>query len=265
MTETFTKIQFAENALRDLLTDELINKYKNDYLKKSGLSQNRIKTIEDRKVEEEKRFHLTGTIENKILYYSDLTDIQTIVDKQFDSLSLSKVFGKKKKIEVFLDELNAYRNPIAHSRGLLPHQAQLVEGIAQEIRIMIMKYRNDHGEKIDQYFPRFESVKDNLGHRWSYGEHPNIRCNFVLSPGDFLEFVMFATDPMARKLQFGLGIRSNIIWQDESIFKFEIDEEDISKAFHVGLLLKSDEKDYYGLGKWDDQINLEYQIVPKKR
>lgn len=67
--------------------------------------------------------------------------------------------------EVLFDELACYRDPDAHRRELLPHQQNLVLGIAGDIRSRLVRWRSRR-ERVDDCFPRIESARDSLGNLW---------------------------------------------------------------------------------------------------
>ena len=73
----------TENSLRDFISTILSNKFGKDWLEYCGVSADRLKKWAERAAEEEKKQRF-GTIENRLIYYADFYDIQTILKKNWD-------------------------------------------------------------------------------------------------------------------------------------------------------------------------------------
>ena len=139
MTDTTTQdLKDAENALRDLIYAKLISTFGKDWPKECSVTQERIKVWEKRKEEERKKI---SAIDERLLYYADFHDLQTILHKNWDSM-FREIFIDKKRLEAYLSILEDYRNPEAHRRELFPHQKQLVSGASGEIRSLIVRWRS---------------------------------------------------------------------------------------------------------------------------
>jgi hypothetical protein len=130
----------TENALRDFISSVLQKKFGGNWVEQCGVSPERIKRWQERKVEEEKRQKF-GVIEERLIYYADFYDLKTILKKHWVG-EFSEGLGDWKTMEVWLDELGRLRDPEAHRRELLPHQKHLAVGIAGEIRTRIVRYRS---------------------------------------------------------------------------------------------------------------------------
>jgi hypothetical protein len=76
-------ITAVENALRDLIESLLAAPGGADWLASSGLTENRLALIHARRDEDAAR-RRGGIAEHRPLYYTDLPDLQTIVDHQWE-------------------------------------------------------------------------------------------------------------------------------------------------------------------------------------
>jgi hypothetical protein len=140
-------------------------------------------------------------VDPRLIYYADFYDLRTIIEK---NCSLFKdVFGELNRLRVYLHDLERLRDPDAHRRELLPHQKHIVLEVGGELRARIIEYRNQL-ETLDAYFPRIESVRDNLGNVWTpANQMQTLFAKQLLRPGDMLEFVVTATDPQGRHYCMG--------------------------------------------------------------
>src|SRR5580704_16062292 len=120
------ELRDTENALRDFISSMLSEKLGADWVDNCGPSPDRIENWRKRKATEEKRQE-SGVVEERLLYYADFYDLETILKKHWTHFS--DVLGDWKTMDVFLKELGRLRDPDAHRRELLPHQKHLVLGI----------------------------------------------------------------------------------------------------------------------------------------
>jgi hypothetical protein len=254
----------TENSLRDFITSILSNQYGKDWIERCGVSPDRLKHWADREEEEKKRQRF-GTIENRLIYYADFYDIQTILKKNWDLFT--DALGEWKVIEVWLCELEKLRNPDAHRRELLPHQKQLAAGIAGELRTRIIRYRSKM-ETPEDYFPRIENVRDNLGNVWSAGNHKiTIYTELILHPGDIIEYVITAADPLGQDLKYGISNNlgpNNINYQTSNVITYVVRPDDIGRIFTLSLCIISQRK-YHAIGNYcDDFVEFSYSVIPSK-
>ena len=70
----------AENGLRDFIGCVLKRKLGPEWVQKCGVSPERIKIWNERKLVESRR-QRTGVVEERVLYYADFYDLQTILQK----------------------------------------------------------------------------------------------------------------------------------------------------------------------------------------
>lgn len=248
----------TENSLRDFIAAVLEDKLGDNWVLNCGVSEGRLKNWTDRRTVEAKR-QTSATVEERLIYYADFYDLTTILHKNWSG-EFSQAFGDWKTMEVMLNILEKYRDPDAHRRELLPHQKHLIAGISGEIRNKIVRYRSKK-ETSDDYFPRIESVRDNLGNIWVPPNFQSVVTNHTLRVGDLLEFVVTATDPEGGELEYGLGFYN---WQKSSILTLELEHKHISKELHINILIRST-RDYHAFDiGYDDGVIFTYAVLPKK-
>lgn len=250
----------TENSLRDFIAVVLHNELGDLWIEKCGVSPDRIAKWKERHTAEQKRQNQVAA-EDRLLYYSDFYDLRTILRKHWAG-QFKVALGNFKTMDVWLQELEKFRDPDAHRRELLPHQKHLILGITGEIRTRLIRYRSKQ-ETSEDYFPRIESVRDNLGNSYSYGTSRLRREKIRLRVGDDIEFVITATDPMGESLLYSIYDGAHTKWQDSNIIKRKITEADIGTEFNLLLVIKSKRK-YHAHTDEDDRALFEYEILPPK-
>ena len=248
----------TENSLRDFIAVVLRTKFGESWLENCGVSSERLEKWKERKVEEGKRQE-SGVIEQRLIYYADFYDLRTILKKHWSG-EFSNALGDWKTIEVWLSELEKLRDPDAHRRELLPHQKHLILGISGEIRTRLVRYRSKQ-ETSEDYYPRIESVRDNLGNIYTYGDG-NIFTGMRLRVGDVIEFVITATDPLGEALQYSI-MPSLQSWQDGNVISLRLTERHVQQRFQVMLAVKSGRK-FHANKDYDDGVIFNYEVLPPK-
>ncbi|MBW3636613.1 MAG: hypothetical protein KY445_09145 [Armatimonadetes bacterium] len=251
----------AENALRDFIAATLEKSLGAGWLEKCGVSEEKLKKWDDRKKTEAKR-QRSGAVEERGLYYADFYDLKEILKKNWES-DFKAVFGDWKTLEVWLTELEKYRDPDAHRRELLPHQKNLVIGISGEIRNQIVRYRSRQ-ESLEDYYPRIESARDSFGNIWTPGSVRAVSTKILLRLNDEVGFVVTASDPKNDELDFGILINNQypIEWQKSNSFSFRILELSVRKL-EVAIYIKSP-REYRANDFFDDFVVFYYSVLPPK-
>lgn len=230
-------ISQAENALRDLIEETLFKAFGADRLFASGMSNERIARLGERKEEEQKRRPLQKP-EERLLYYADLTDLITIVGKQWPHLS--HFLLDKKETEVYLGRLEDLRNPDAHQRGLFPYEVDLVFGISGHFRQALALMRSEV-DTLDKYYPRFEQIVDNFGH---VAKHPTpmISTGRAIRAGDTLVFKVSAWSPDTEPLEFRVGRGFPAFelepWTTDTTLTVLVKEEHIEREVSYSIQLR---------------------------
>lgn len=247
----------VENSLRDFITTLMNEEKGDDWIDSCGISPDRIIQWKERR-EIEKKKQKFGTPENRLLYFSDFYDLSNIIDKNWND-KFKNALGEKKTVLLFLEILDDFRNPDAHRRELLPHQKHLIIGISGEIRNRIVLYRSKM-ETGEDYFPRIESVRDNLGNLWTPGNGV-IETNLILRPSDKLTFIITATDPLGDSMEY--CCYGHVDWQESNTINIEIDKKHIAKEKNFLLCIRS-KREYHARSDMDDVVLFKYTILPKK-
>ena len=73
----------TENALRDFIALILLEELGSEWEKKSGVSPERLAKWQERKKIENKR-QSAGAVDERLIYYADFYDLETILDKQWE-------------------------------------------------------------------------------------------------------------------------------------------------------------------------------------
>ncbi len=253
----------VENSLRNVIFLILKEKYHDRWVESTGVTGDRIVKWHDRREEEKKR-QKSGTIEDRLMYYSDFYDLKTIINRNWELFS--NIFLDKKTIDVFLTQLEKYRDPDAHRRDLFSYQKMLIAGISGEIRALITKYHSKKATGSD-CFPRIESVRDNLGNACTFPGVLFCNSEMILRPGDRLEFLVAASDPEGIDLEYristdpGTFLKIDPKWQKSEVLQYDVTEENISKRFSVVISVRS-LRSYHANGDTDDSAQFIYTVLP---
>lgn len=250
----------VENALRDFIASVLRDKYGDDWISESGVTEDKIDEWRSRMRRDAKQ-QKGGTADQRLLYYGSLYDLKTILKKHWSG-EFSTALGKWKRIEVFLDELKVFRDSEAHRRELLSHQKHLVLGIAGEIRNQLVAYRSEM-ETSEDYYPRIESVKDNLGNTWTPSQGgKNVRTSTRIRVGDKLEFIVAAADPRGEPLKYSVRPGAPPTeWEDSNVLSFRVKEKHVGRVSSLAVRIKST-REYHAKTKHDDQVTFIYEVLP---
>lgn len=262
--EVTQALKDTENALRDFIGATLGKSLGSDWIKQCGVSQERIDKWSERKAIESKR-QSGGVVEARLIYYADFYDITTILKKHW--AAFTDALGEWKTMEVFLNQLEKLRDPDAHRRELLPHQKHLAAGIAGEIRTRLIRYRSKL-ETSEDYFPRIESARDSLGSIWTPSHATAlhlVQSGHILRPGDVVDYVITASDPMGEALEYAVGLANDWTnhWQKQNSFSVTILEKHIRKRMFVRFEIRS-QRAHHASGGSDDSVEFVYTVLPAK-
>ncbi|HYX71142.1 MAG TPA: Swt1 family HEPN domain-containing protein [Nitrososphaera sp.] len=255
----------TENSLRDFIANVMRNKFGDEWVEKCGVSADRIKQWQDRKLVEEKRQE-GGVVEERLIYYADFYDLKTILEKHWSG-EFSDALGDLKTMRVWLSELERLRDPDAHRRELLPHQKHLALGISGEIRTRLIRYRSKQ-ETSEDYFPRIESVRDSLGNIWTFGSGSSLglMTDTRLRVGDMVDFVITASDPLGAILQFSVGVNQCdwSTWQEDNTLSVSIADFHIGKGVQIVLAVRSPRQFHAKPYGYDDTVTFFYDVLPRR-
>ncbi len=254
----------TENSLRDFIAFILSGRFGSDWEQKCGVTEDRLNKWKERKESEKKRQE-SGARDERLIYYADFYDLKTILKKHWNLFS--SALGDVKTFEVWLSELEKLRDPDAHRRELLPHQKSLILGVSGEIRTKIARYRSSK-ESTDSYYPRIEFVADNLGNSWKLGRDRWVDTGMKLRPGDVLEYVVTASDPLEEPLQFQCTFEQGRYghsdkWTSENSFTFEVTEKYVGKLFFASISIRSS-RNFHAHRNYDDLVKFTYEVLPPR-
>ncbi|MES2680235.1 MAG: hypothetical protein V4635_10135 [Bacteroidota bacterium] len=256
--EVSQALKDAENSLRDFIQSSLSDKFGHEWPASSGISAERIVKWNERKIVEQKR-QSNGTPDDRLIYFADFYDLKTLLHKNWPNV-FSQVFGEWKEMDVFLTILESFRDTDAHRRELLSFQKHLVFGISGQIRSKIVRYRSMNITRTE-YFPKFESIKDNYGNIWTPEKEPQINTNVILRPNDNIEFILTASDPEGLPIEY--KIHGFTEWSQNSSIEYVVQKKDIAKLATFMVVLRSPREYHAHQNLFDDVVMFFYSILPK--
>ena len=268
MVDRDSSIQDAENVLRDLIQILMSSRHGDSWVEHLGATSERVAQWKERR-DTERRRRSGAVIDEHIFWYSDFSDLWTIIKKNWDLFK--PCFGDLKRVEVYLDRLGALRNPGAHSRALLPFERSLVEGMTGELRQQVTLFiSSGAGGPESEHFPRIEVVRDSFGHHamGKQGEFVFVHPDITLRPGDEVVFSGSAWDPDGRSLTWAIKLHAArhhlaTIRGEAFEYTWQVSESDIAQQGFVSFLVSSD-RSYHRLDGHDDEVNLVYRILPRR-
>ena len=267
-------IALVENAIRRLIEDVLRAHHGADWMNHLGVTDDRLRKWHERHSEAQRL--AVGTVtEERILFYSDFTDLWKIMSRPSNWPLFEPCFRNKRRLEVYLGRLSELRNPASHSRSLVPYEESLVEGLSGELRQMITIFRNSGGTGPEpEHFARIEQITDSYGHRGigraSQEQVVDTRDTLTLRPGDRVQFTGTARDPRSRAIHWTIrtlfGDHSThylgVVRGETFEVEWCVNESDIHDQQEVDFLLKSDSGPHR-YGDHDDNFRLLYRVLPQ--
>jgi len=248
-------IRDGENALRALIEETLEREFGPAWLDESGLSKERIAQIHARQAEEERRRPLQAP-EDRPLFYAEIFDLKTIIDRQWELLRPALL--DKKETDVFLEKLEDLRNPDAHQRALWPYEVDLVYGISGHFRQALALSRMGVDDA-DRYYARFERIVDNLGNSIVY---PSLQAfgKQAVHPGTELTYRIEAWNPDPDPLQFSAKVWNTTVCPltTETLLRFVLAPEHIRRHLLVDLYMHR----HGSRDQWDDHAVFVYTGIP---
>ncbi|MFT4398049.1 hypothetical protein ACLTEW_24300 [Gordonia lacunae] len=138
------------------------------------------------------------------LEFAQFFELIDIADKNWQPLS--SALGKKAETFALLKRFRRLRDPIAHSRELLPFEQDILSGIAGEIRNKVTIYLSSQDQSGD-YYPRIEQITDQFGNVYNGTDPENptwVNAQEKLQVGDTVDFTCVGLDPQGRELEWSL-------------------------------------------------------------
>lgn len=256
-------INAVEIVLRDLVEQILTEKHGEEWIEQCGTPE-KIEKWRERRIEEAKKRDGTTT-EQRLLYYSDFTDLAPVIKKHWELFK--PCLGDRKTFDVYMDRLEDFRNAPMHSRTLVPFERALAEGMASEIRNKVTIYRSGF-DPADRHFPRIEYVRDSFGNAPASGGPMGIlRTGLTFHPGDEVSFEGSGCDPQDGTLKWTMSVLAGDQPPAEeqgqqASFMWHVTEANIAANTYVQVNLISDRPWHRGAG-FDDQRTFIYTVLPR--
>lgn len=182
--------------------------------------------------------------------------------------------NNKKDTLALLRRFDQLRNTVAHSRPLLAFEADLLSGIAGEIRNRVTIYMSTVPSG-NEYWARIESVIDSFGHAVDgvatvQTSNPATMTGKTLQVGDQVSFDYRATDPKGRKIMWELDLAPNDyalsptehLTGDAVTFQWTVKEHHISSRSYVVIRMKSESAHHRWTEGVDGMALFFYTVVP---
>lgn len=250
-----------ENVLRDLIERVLSDKYGSDWLTQLRVGGDRVALWTERREEESKR-RPGISVDTRLLFYSEFSDLASIIDKHWDD-GFIHCFRDKKRIMLDLKRLLGYRNPEAHSRQLVvPWEQNLVSGITGLIRNEVTIYLSEKAITKDEpdFYARIEEVVDNFGNRYvgsatngTGSGSPSQR----LYVGDVLTLQCLGADPQGKELYWEIQILGGVgpnFRGNAGRLDYKITDRAVGAQTAFLLHLRCLERSYSRLNNDDDDL-----------
>ena len=208
----------------------------------------------------------------RLIDYGNLYELLQIADQHW--APLSPALGKQRSFSALLGHLEQLRDPIAHSRQLLPFQCDLAAGIAGYIRNKVTIYLSTQDE-LGEFFPRMESARDSFGNELAGGMQEDgllgsYQTGLTLIPGEVVLFDCTGWDAQGRTLRWDLiGARRVVVDEavgNEVTLRWEVQPQDIGVTAGVHIRVKADGAAFhrYAPGESDGRAFFNYRVLPRR-
>lgn len=256
----------CEQALRQLYASAYFEKYGADWLAEVATEEQRTKWREKREVERKKRTSRgVAAIDETELAYAEFYELREIAERHWEPVASAL---KEQRVTLgLLKRFDDLRNTVAHSREVLPFEADLLSGIAGEIRNRVTIYMTGRDEN-DEYFGRAESVTDSFGNTAVPGGNGQADCmtNLTLRVGDKLTFACRGTDAQGRAIKW--SVASTPWASDEetegpdATLNVPIRDAHVSQRTAFAIRMVTASKHHRIEGAWDAYVIFYYRVLP---
>lgn len=212
-----------------------------------------------------------------VLSFSNLYELIDLLRPSDRWEVVSTALGPQSEILPLLKALDRYRNDIAHSRPLRPHQVFLVAGVSGLIRNMVTLYMSSADAAGDIY-PRMEWARDSLGNELQLNEMSAGAAQLyalprtVVRPGDEITFEIMSTDPQDRAIEYsvrmprqsmqGIGVVES---GDAIAFTWAVTEQDVQELCSITFRMTAVGTTYHRGGSYDHSLMISYTVRPPLR
>jgi hypothetical protein len=254
--DAYSEISRLEGALRDLVRLVLGS----DWITTSGFDAETIAGIEARRAEDHVR-RRGARLDGDLLDYTELTQLGRVITRNWSAFD--KAIGPRKYFEMDLNRLGGIRNPVAHTRQLLPFEEHLAAGISGHLRNRIAAFRSDMNEP-EKYWPTLESIVDSFGNRSQGSAGEFIPPGPAIPVGEVVTFRCRATDPQGATLRWTLGSRGSTgeAEGEDVTLTWQAGPDDIGERTSVIIRLVADRPHHRYDGQSDAFVYFSYTVLP---
>jgi hypothetical protein len=260
----------CERALRQLFAHAYAVKHGSEWLAKIASEADIADWREKHEVEHKRRTSRgVAQVPEDELAYADFYDLCTIAKRHWEPLA--PALGKRAETLPLLERFDRLRNTVAHSRPVLTFEADLLSGIAGEIRNRVTIYMTEQDPSGDHY-PRIESVTDSFGRVLTSdqgvvgGLSADSKDTIRVVVGDVVTFDCAGSDAQERDLSWeaegsrtfdtGQGARTSLRWT--------VTESDVRQWTTIQVTMRSSGR-FHRHGQHDDRVTFFFEVVPPGR
>lgn len=245
----------VENALRRIIERVGSDLHGHEWLVALGVKQKTLATW-GRSRDREQLRRGGGLPEDRLIYYSDFSDLETIILENWALFEL--VFVDRSQTEVYLRKLRELRNPDAHRRALTETEKALATGMAGELRTRVTRYMSQQYTP-DEFFPRIEAMRDSLGNAFG-GGRPVVRV------GDTIEFTVEGWDPEGAQLEYQWSVTPGdnpwgTAWSTRDRFTWHVLASHIANPAWVNVNMRGP-RGPHAEGERDAGWSMQYTVLP---
>jgi hypothetical protein len=257
----------CEQALRELYARAYTEAFGPGWLDLVATADRRNAWRAKREVERARRTRAgVAVVPEDELAYAEFWELCEIAEAHW--APLASALGKQKQMLPLLRRFESLRNTVAHSRPVLPFEADLLSGIAGEIRNRVtihMIGQDPSGE----YFARIETVVDSLGHEIladASSSATGFATDVTLRVGDVVHFTCHATDPHDRPIRWEIatvpGGAGAVAEGADVELAWTVEDRHVSQSAAVVIAMTSDSLHHRIEGKVDGRVIFYYRVLP---
>lgn len=260
----------CERALRELMTRVYTADLGADWINQV-LTPGKIAAAQSKMETERATRQKRGVVQvsDRLLDYVEFHELIKIADKNWEPLSVC--LGDKRSMLPLLNRFDGLRNSVAHSRDLLPHERDLLSGIAGEIRNRVTLFMSSQDAAGD-YFARIESISDSFGFsvdgaQASSPTGSGTNTGQHLQVGQIVTFTCRGTDPHGRQLSWAVETSPGpnpmvpAVGDDVEV-TWAVHEQHVSAQTVVIIYMYSDGPHHRLDGRWDGRAIFWYAVDP---
>lgn len=263
-------LQTCETALRELMTHAYRAEWGEGWLERITTEAQRETWAERAEIERQRR-GTRGVVQIPPvgLAYANFYDLLAFAEKHWGPLAAA--LGHQKSMMPLLSRFEILRDPVGHSRALLPFEADLLSGIAGQVRNQVTIYMSSQDPAGDIY-PRIESITDSLGRRIeSSGRAGAILGSVtgpltIVRPGDVVTFTCVGIDPQGRDLEWV----AKSLWREATrgpsgqatLLHWTVVDRDVNESKVIIVRMRAAGTPYHRGGQYDQAAHFHFRVRP---